>query len=567
MADYIYMMESRLTPEQQKAVAVIAEAARAHEMNIFLTGGAVRDIISGFPIRDVDLTVEGNPFKLQKELEKAGGAIQDADEDYRELYLSFPGSARISINMARRESYPKPGRPPEIATASIMDDLRRRDFTINAIALSLNSGSRGLLLDPSNGVADIEAKLLRVLHNYSFLEDPSRLIRATRFVARFHWNMEERTQARYAAAVENNYIEHLHNERVIGQESEQLAYEDEPLPIMKALEKEGWLKVLHPHWSVAKVDVAGLTQLLKTRQQMAELGYSANIAPAVMYFITARLNERETNELQKHILHKGLVKSWQNLESDAKELAHRLSGKEGATPSRAWHLLAASRPEIIIFLETTSRQQSVVHKIRNYLGKWRQVKQRFPLPEMTEMRITPDLPIYPKLVDDMFFLMLDGKLRNSTEIRKFLRPYEPPPPPPPPPPPVKRGRGAKAEAPPAAATPAPAAVPAPKGKGRKKKGIEPPVPVAASAQPLGKPPAHGKQAAPAQAANPAPVPAGNSKKAAAPLPAVKDQKTHPPVEVSKVKPAEKPKAKPASASKKPAKAAPKGGKPKKKKKR
>src|SRR5712691_1890991 len=316
MADYIYMMESRLTPEQQKAVAVIAEAARAHEMNIFLTGGAVRDIISGFPIRDVDLTVEGNPFKLQKELEKAGGTIQDADEDHRELYLSFPGSARISINMARRESYPKPGRPPEIATASIMDDLRRRDFTIN-------------------GVADIEAKLLRVLHNYSFLEDPSRLIRATRFVARFHWNMEERTQARYAAAVENNYIEHLHNERVIGQESEQLAYEDEPLPIMKALEKEGWLKVLHPHWSVAKVDVAGLTQLLKTRQQMAELGYSANIAPAVMYFITARLNERETNELQKHILHKGLVKSWQNLESDAKELAHRLSGKEGATPSRA----------------------------------------------------------------------------------------------------------------------------------------------------------------------------------------------------------------------------------------
>jgi len=561
MADYIYMMESRLTPEQQRAVALIAETARAHEMNIFITGGTVRDVISGFPIRDVDLTVEGNPLKLQKDLEKASASIQDADEDYRELYLTFAGSVRISINMARRESYPKPGRPPEIASASIMDDLRRRDFTVNAIALSLNPGSRGLLLDPSNGVADIEAKVLRVLHNYSFLEDPSRLIRVTRFIARFHWNMEERTQARYSAALEGNYIEHLHNERAVGQEAEQLAYEDEPLPIMKALEKEGWLKVLHPHWSVAKVDTAGLAQLLKTRQQMTELGYSANIAPAVMYFLTARLSERETNEIQKHILHKGLVKAWQHLESDAKELAHRLTGKEAATPSRTWHLLSAARPELIIFLETTSRQQSVVQKIRNYLGKWRQVKLRFPLPEMIEMRITPELPIYPKLIDDMFFLMLDGKLRNSTEIRKFLRPYEPPPPPPPPPPPVKRGRGAKAEATPVPAGAAAAQLPAQKGKGRKKKGAEA-VAVATPAPPPPQQAAHGKHAAMAHGKHPAQPEA--AKKPPAPAGPVAASKNKAPAPAAQAKPPEKPKAKPAHASSKPAKhkSAPKGKKKK-----
>jgi tRNA nucleotidyltransferase (CCA-adding enzyme) len=565
MADYIYMMESRLTPEQQRAVALIADTARAHEMNIFITGGTVRDVISGFPIRDVDLTVEGNPLKLQKDLEKAGASIQDADEDYRELYLTFAGSVRISINMARRESYPKAGRPPEIASASIMDDLRRRDFTVNAIALSLNPGSRGLLLDPSNGVADIEAKVLRVLHNYSFLEDPSRLIRATRFIARFHWNMEERTQARYSAALEGNYIEHLHNERAVGQEAEQLAYEDEPLPIMKALEKEGWLKVLHPHWSVAKVDTAGLAQLLKTRQQMTELGYSANIAPAVMYFLTARLSERETSEIQKHILHKGLVKAWQHLESDAKELAHRLTGKEAATPSRTWHLLSAARPELIVFLETTSRQQSVVQKIRNYLGKWRLVKLRFPLPEMIEMRITPELPIYPKLIDDMFFLMLDGKLRNSTEIRKFLRPYEPPPPPPPPPPPVKRGRGAKTEAAPAPAATAPAQVAGLKGKGRKKKGAEA-VAVATPAPPPPQQATHGKHPAPPHGKHPAPPEAAKKPPAsAAAAPTGKDKKPAPAAApAAKAKPPENPKAKPAHANK-PAKhkPAPKGKKKKK----
>ena len=108
-----------------------------------------------------------------------------------------------------------------------------------------------MLLDPFNGVADIEAKVLRVLHSYAFLEEPIRLIRATRLSARFHWPLEERSQARYDAAKENNYIEYL-GKRMIGYELEQLAHEDDPLNIMRALEKEGWLKVLHPHWTMAK---------------------------------------------------------------------------------------------------------------------------------------------------------------------------------------------------------------------------------------------------------------------------------------------------------------------------
>jgi tRNA nucleotidyltransferase (CCA-adding enzyme) len=456
MADYIYTMEIRLTPDQLKGVSLVQDIARAAGMNIYLTGGAIRDIISGFTIRDLDFTVQGNPLKLQKELEKAGVRISAVEEDTRMILLLLPGNVRAEVSMARTEIYEKTGKPPIVSAATIHEDLRRRDFTVNAMALSLNEGSRGLLLDPFNGVADIEAKLIRILHNYSFLEDPSRLIRATRFAARFHWPLEERTQARYDAAKEGKYIDHILRGS-IGHEISQLAHEDDPLNVVKMLEKEDWLKVLHPHWSTAKIDTNGLGQLMKTRQQMVDLGYTPDAGPAVMYFLTSRLTEKDIADLRKQIPRKDLVEAWRDIELHAKELAKRLMGKEAATPSRTWQLLSNARPEMVLFLAVTAKQQAVEQKIKNFLTKWRQVQQRIPLPEMTELLITPQLPEYPKIARDVFMLLLDGKLRSRTETLKFLKPFAPPPPPPPPPP--RRGRAAKA-----AAGAAPAAVPAVVGK-------------------------------------------------------------------------------------------------------
>src|ERR1044071_1446897 len=101
MADYIYTLETRLTPDQQRAVTVVQDVARSGGMNVYLTGGAVRDIISGFPIRDLDFTVQGNPLKLQKELEKAGASIQATDEDLKVLYITAAGGVRAEIGMAR----------------------------------------------------------------------------------------------------------------------------------------------------------------------------------------------------------------------------------------------------------------------------------------------------------------------------------------------------------------------------------------------------------------------------------------------------------------------------------
>src|SRR5271167_1997055 len=438
MADYIYSMETRLTPDQQSGVNLVQEIARDAGLNLYLTGGTIRDLVTGFPIRDVDLSIQGNPLKLQRELEKAGISVQGVDEELLTLHLLMPGNVRAELNMTRAESHDKPGKPPGVTPATINEDLRRRDFTVNAMALSLNPGSRGLLLDPFNGIADIEAKVLRVLHNYAFLEEPVRLIRATRLSVRFHWPLEDRTQARYDSAKDNNYIQYI-GKRAIGYELEQLAHEDDPLHIMRALDKEGWLKVLHPHWSMTKIDSNELGEVVKTRQMMNDFGYSVETGPIVMYFLTRRMGDKDTAEIQRMIPRRDFVDKWKHLEHGAHDLAKTLTSKEAGTPSGSWKILTKASPENILFLSLTTRQQSVDQRLKNFFGRWRQTRDKLPFPEMEELRITPQVPEYQRILDEAFLLLLDGKLRSRTEIMNFLRPYEPPPPPPPPP--VKRGRG------------------------------------------------------------------------------------------------------------------------------
>jgi tRNA nucleotidyltransferase/poly(A) polymerase len=379
-----------------------------------------------------------------------------ADPVFCVIHVVFQGIG-AEIGMARSEVFDKPGKPPMVKPATINEDLRRRDFTCNAMALSLNEGSRGLLLDPFNGTADIEARLLRILHSYAFLEDPSRLIRATRFAARFGWELEERTRARYDSAREGEYIQFL-GSRAVGYEIERIAHEENPTAVMQALEEQGWLKVLCPKWTVGKANVPELAHLLKTRATMAELNIPVDASPAVMHFLTVKLGEAEVAAIQKEIPHREFVAAWKRLDSDAKELSKKLLSKDAVLNSGAWKILTAAKPEALLYLDVTGHNKTADEKIKSFFGKWRQVQEKLPIAQMAELRITPQLPEYSRICQEAFLLLLDGKLRSESEIAKFLAPFEPPPPPPPPVT-VRRGRStAKKAAPQVAKAAAPQAI-------------------------------------------------------------------------------------------------------------
>jgi tRNA nucleotidyltransferase/poly(A) polymerase len=426
MPDYIYLLENRLSADQQNALRQLREAAREAGMILFLTGDAVRDLTSGHAVRELEVAVHGNALKLKKTIEKLGGHVWGEDEPSRSLYLCFPGTVRVDVIGTHRTEYPKPGKPV-FHPASIQEDLRRRDFTVNAMAISLNEGSFGLLMDPLNGAADIEARQLRLVSNYGFLENPSLLIRATRYKARLGWELDPKTQQRFDNAREEGVIEHL-SAHARSQELEQIGHEEEALKVLEALEAEGWMKVLFPAWTAAKADVERLKALHDLAVDLLIQGVHADMSAAQMRLLTAKLAPKELAALKKLMLRPGFVEEWDSLDSLAAGFAKVLLAKENATPSAGFKLFTSYDPEAILWLGFTSKSAAVLERYTRFLKVWPEARQRIPHALMQEMRITQELPAYNEIVHSIFLQLIDEKLTTVEEMRAFLEPYSPPAP-------------------------------------------------------------------------------------------------------------------------------------------
>jgi tRNA nucleotidyltransferase/poly(A) polymerase len=428
MPDYIYLLEHRLSSDQQHALRQLREVAREAGSILFLTGDAVRDLTSGHAVRDLQVSVHGNALKLKKPIEKLGGKVWGDDEVSRTLYLCFPGTVRVDLVSTHRTEYPKPGKPV-YHPASILEDLRRRDFTVNAMAISLNEGSYGLLMDPLNGAADIEARTLRLVSNYGFLEEPSLLIRATRYRARLGWDLDPRTQARYDNAREENVIEHL-SAHARSYELEQIGHEDDGLKVLKALETDGWMKVLFPAWTSAKADEEKLKTLHELAVQLLMQGVHSDMSAAQMQLLTAKLAAKDLSALKKQMLRSGFVEEWNSLDSLAAGFSKVLLDKKNQTPSALFKLFTSYDPEAVLWLGFTATSAAVKERYDQFLKVWPEARQRIPHALMQEMRITPELPAYNDIVHQIFLELINGHLTTPEEMRAFLEPHSPPAPPP-----------------------------------------------------------------------------------------------------------------------------------------
>jgi len=429
MPDYVYLLENRLSADQRHALTQLRNVARDAGTILFLTGDAVRDLTSGHAVRELEVAIHANALKLKKQIEKLGGKLWGEDEPSRSLYLCFPGTVRVNLISTHGLEFPKPGKPV-YHFASIQEDLRRRDFTVNAMAISLNEGSYGLLMDPLNGAADVEARILRLVSNYGFIEDPALMIRVTRYRARLGWEMDLRTQGRYDNAKTENAIEAL-SAHARSQELEQIGHEEDGLRVLRALEAEGWMKVLFPAWTSAKADEAKLIALHELAVALLLQGVHPDMSAAQMQLLTAKLAPKDLSSLKRSLLRPGFVDEWNHLDSIANAFSKVLLTKQNAKPSASYKLFMSYDPEAVLWLGFTSKNKEVQERYNQFLRVWPEARQRIPHILLQEMRITPDLPKYAEIVLAVFLELIDGKLTTPEEMRAWLEPHSPPAPPPP----------------------------------------------------------------------------------------------------------------------------------------
>lgn len=422
MPDYMFLLESRLSPEQRAAMLRVQELAAAMGFNVYLTGGTVRDLITGATLRDLDFTVEGNPSKMARELEKGGAKILSEDEKLRQVELLFAGEVEGSISAARDDHYVRPGTRPEIRWSTIMEDLRRRDFSLNAIAISLNPASRGLLLDPTNGLSDIEHGEVRALTIHSFTNQPARLLRALRMAARMGFKLESRTQEWFNLALERELQLTITPEDA-GEEMRALSREERPHLILKEWHSHDLLERVHPLLAKKHPDYDAISRLIKVRDELFMAGFRPRLFLPMTLAILGRLKDRElANMLSKLGFRSSEIDAIESFPEKALEIQKELVGKKTKTPIEAYRFIEKVPMEFVAYLLSESNNSAAVSKLKAFLHKWRPIRQALPV-VATELEAIgmPPGPRFDQVVQDVFALQLNGRGKTPEERVKILR--------------------------------------------------------------------------------------------------------------------------------------------------
>jgi len=205
---------SFLDPKYLDLVRSVGRLAQAHGMKAYLVGGPVRDLVLKHPHIDLDFTVEGNAIRLADSFAQAHrGAHVVRHPAFKTAAVRLADGILVDFATARSETYTRGGAFPKVKPSGIKDDLFRRDFTINAMAVSLDPMTWGKIVDPYDGLADLKLRRIRVLHDKSFVDDPTRILRAARFKARLGFRMEAKTLKLLKSAIAMKVLDTIKPQR------------------------------------------------------------------------------------------------------------------------------------------------------------------------------------------------------------------------------------------------------------------------------------------------------------------------------------------------------------------
>jgi len=408
----------RLPRRQREVLEAAAVLGERRGVSVYLVGGPVRDLIMGFPGADLDITVAGNAAPYAEALAASLGARVTIHPRFGTATLILQDGLRLDVATARREQYRHPAALPQVFPATIDEDLFRRDFTINAMAVRLTSGG-GELLDPFGGLTDLRGGRLRAIHDESYRDDPTRILRGARYAARYRLHFSFRDRRRIESALAESVLQRLSGDRLF-REVQLVLHEAAPEVVLKILEGLGVLRALDP--ALAR-DLRAVAQMRRVRQgwqHYRHLGVPQQPELWRVYFlillrsVPARVRRRVGGRLGlKSPPLAALTGELRGLPLLQRQLEGRRLGA-----SRLRHLLDRASPESRLLLWAVAGR--VRRRVERYLTRLAFVKPALTGRDLKKFGFVPG-PTYRQIMDMLLRGRLDGHLKSREEEIALLR--------------------------------------------------------------------------------------------------------------------------------------------------
>jgi tRNA nucleotidyltransferase (CCA-adding enzyme) len=355
--------------ERSRALALAVSAARAEGERVYLVGGPVRDLLLGRAPRDLDLLLSARARQVAERCARALGGAPLLHAAFLTARVEASG-LRIDFAQARVERYPRPGALPQVRPASVAEDLARRDFAIHAIALPLHREAGARLLDPHGGVADLAARRLRILHEASFVDDPTRLFRAARYAARLGFRLERGTRAAARDALASGALDTLSASR-LAREIDLLLAERGRAAAARGAERLGLWRAVQPGLVLHRQAAAGLARLerLAARPPFPEAALGEAQLAAAWRLLLTRAPRRVRGATLDRLGRSGRPRA--ELEHDVERLpALARSLARTSSPGRIDAVLGQETAEALVFL-ACSLDGAAAARLRRWARDWR----------------------------------------------------------------------------------------------------------------------------------------------------------------------------------------------------
>ncbi|MBO8159947.1 CBS domain-containing protein [Thermosyntropha sp.] len=419
------LLEKKVPGDILKILETAGKIADEFGFKMYCVGGFVRDLILSYPNFDIDLVVEGDGEKLAVKLAEVMGGKSRIHRRFGTGVVIFPDGFKIDVATARTEYYEFPAALPRVEKSSLREDLYRRDFTINTLAIYLNPDRFGELIDYFGGRKDLEQGYVRILYNLSFIEDPTRIMRAIRFEQRYNFRIEPDTLRFARDAIERRMLGKLSYKRIL-QEIILILSERNPLPALERMKEIGVWQYVFSEVDFDKIDKGILRRVPLVVGWFKERYHITAIREWLVYLVVilAQLDEEELNRiLERYKFDKYAAK----VIDESKEVGKVLKEvelKEDIKFSEIDLLISKWSPESIVYLLLHIKDEKIWEKIVGYLECKEKVKLEINGDDLKELGLKPG-PVYKLILDELYILKIDGIIKDKEQelqtVKKWIK--------------------------------------------------------------------------------------------------------------------------------------------------